>query len=100
MISQNGKNGHGAKVLALYVLSGVLFVTATLIYVYPSIRATALMYEYSANLKKLADLRELNKKMKLEVSSRRSFDLIENRAVRELGYVFPTRDQVVIIAKR
>jgi len=89
-----------AKDVALYALSVVLCLTASLIYIYPSIGVTALMYEYFNHKKTLGQLRELNKKMNLEISSLRSYDFIERRAVMDLGYVFPAPGQIVIIAKK
>lgn len=88
------------KNMAIYGVSGVLCFSATLIYAYPSIKSTALMYEYSSKLKALEEQKEFNKKVKLEISSRRSYDFIEERAVKELGFVFPSQEQVAIVAKR
>jgi len=99
-MGKKAKTFPGIMEIAPYALSTLLCVAATLIYVYPSIRATSLMYEYSARLKSYGDLKEMNKKLKLELSSRRSFDFIESRAVNDLGYVFPAQGQVVIIAKK
>lgn len=94
------KDNARLRNIAVYGLSAALCFTATLIYAYPSIRATTLVYEYSGRFKKLAQARELNKKMKLELSSRRSLDYMEERAVRDLGFVFPSQGQVAIVAKR
>ncbi|VAX18078.1 hypothetical protein MNBD_NITROSPINAE04-1421 [hydrothermal vent metagenome] len=90
----------GVKTVALYAISVALCLLATLIYIYPSIQATNLMYKYSGKLKTLSELNELNKKIKLEISSLASYDLIEKRAVEELGFIFPATNQVVIIAKK
>ncbi len=73
---------------------------AMLFYIYPSIRAISLMYEYSEATGRLLELKELNKKMKLEASTLRSYDFIEKRAMNDLGFVFPDPGQVVIIAKK
>lgn len=94
------KDNARLKNIAVYGLSAALCFTATLIYAYPSIRATTMMYEYSGKLKTLSQAKELNKKLKLELSSRSSHDYIEERAVRDLGFVFPSQGQVAIVAKR
>ncbi|MBI5814488.1 MAG: hypothetical protein HZB29_02630 [Nitrospinae bacterium] len=86
--------------MAPYVAPAMLCLAATLIYVYPSIRATSLMYEYSARLRTFGELREMNKKLKLELSSVRSYDFVESRAISDLGFVFPGPGQVVIVAKK
>lgn len=86
--------------VAHYVMSVVLLMLALLFYIYPSIRVTSLMYEYSKASRSLAQLKELNKKMKLELSTLSSYDFIEKRAMNDLGFVFPAQGQVVIIAKK
>ncbi|VAX17146.1 hypothetical protein MNBD_NITROSPINAE02-1339 [hydrothermal vent metagenome] len=88
------------KAVALYTLSAILCLMAALIYIYPSIRVTGLMYEYFNHKKTLAGLKDINKKMNLEISALRSYDFIERRAVVDLGYVFPSHGQVVIIVKK
>jgi hypothetical protein len=101
-MSHRDKDKRNARVknIAIYGVSAALCFTATLIYAYPSIRATTLMYEYSGRLKSLEEVKELNKKMKLELSSRRSNDFIEERAVKDIGFVFPSQRQVALVAKR
>lgn len=86
--------------VACYVLSAMLILLAMLFYIYPSISSTSLMYEYSSVTRDLSDIKELNKKMRLELSTLRSYDFIEKRAVNDLGFVFPAQGQVVIIAKK
>ncbi len=88
------------KAVALYTLSAILCLTASIIYIYPSIRVTGLMYEYFNHKKTLAGLKDINKKMNLEISALRSYDFIERRAVVDLGYVFPSQGQVVIVVKK
>jgi cell division protein FtsB len=78
----------------------MLILLAMLFYIYPSISSTSLMYEYSSVTRDLSDIKELNKKMRLELSTLRSYDFIEKRAVNDLGFVFPAQGQVVIIAKK
>jgi cell division protein FtsL len=84
----------------LYALSAILCLFSLLVYIYPSMRSTSLMYEYSGRLRDLEDLSELNKKLRLEVASMRAYDVIEKHAVEKLGLGLPTPEQVVIIAKR
>lgn len=88
------------KLVIVYAISICLCLSAMLIYIYPSIRATNLMYEYSGHVKKLAEAKERNKKMKLEISALSSYDFIETRAVKDLGFVAPSSGQVVLIEKK
>jgi hypothetical protein len=97
---EDEKNNARLKNIAVYGVSAALCFAATLIYAYPSIRTTTMMYEYSGRLKLLAEIKELNKKMKLELSTRRSYDFVEERAVKDLGFIFPSQGQVAIVAKR
>lgn len=90
----------GSAAVAQYAVSVVLLMSAMLIYIYPSIRSTSLMYEYSRKFNELTELRELEKKVRLELSTLRSYDFIEKKAVEELGFVQPSPGQVVIIAKK
>lgn len=89
-----------SKTIAVFIASGGLCLVAALIYIYPSIRVTGLMYEYFDHKKTLSGIAELNKKMNLEISALRSYDFIERRAVMDFGYVFPDPGQVVIIRKK
>lgn len=86
--------------VAVYGFACALCLMSTLVYIYPSMRATSMMYDYSNRLKKLEKLKEFNKKLKLETASLRSYYFIEKRAVEKLGFVFPSEEQVVIIAKK
>lgn len=97
---EDEKNNARLKNIAVYAVSAALCFTATLIYAYPSIKATTLMYEYSGRLKSLAEAKDHNKKLKLELLTRRSFDFVEERAAKDMGFVFPSQGQVAIVAKR
>ena len=89
-----------AGAVARYAAAAGLVGLAMLVYVYPSIVSTSLMYEYSEKYRALEGLRERNKQLKLEISTLRSLDYVERRAIDELGFTFPAPGQVVIIAKK
>lgn len=101
-MSHREKEKNNTRLLnyTVYGVSAALCFAATLIYAYPSIKTTTLMYEYSGRVKNLAEVMDTNKKMKLELSTRRSYDFVEERAVRDMGFVFPSQGQVAIVAKR
>ncbi|MDH4185293.1 MAG: hypothetical protein OEV92_13775, partial [Nitrospinota bacterium] len=52
-----------------YAMAVALTMGAMIIYIYPSIRATSMMYEYSMESKKLAELKERNKTLKLQLQT-------------------------------
>ncbi|MBF0171347.1 MAG: cell division protein FtsL [Nitrospinae bacterium] len=83
-----------------YALAVALVLVGAFVYVYPSLAATHLMYDYSDRIRELEQARELNKKLRLEIAALRSYDFIERRAVEGLGFVRPRPEQVVIIAKK
>jgi len=83
-----------------HALAVGLTMGAMIMYIYPSIRATSLMYEYSMEYRKLTEMKERNKALRQRLASARSLDAVERRAVEELGFVFPAKGQVVIIAKK
>ncbi|MDH5477645.1 MAG: hypothetical protein OEY50_04890 [Nitrospinota bacterium] len=86
--------------LLKYALALCFTIVAMIVYIYPSIRATSLMYEYSMEIRKLSDVKERNKALRLKVASMRSLDLIEKKAMTDMGFVIPAEGQVVIIAKK
>ncbi len=83
-----------------YTVAVTFVLIGTFVYVYPSLTATHLMYDYSDRIRELEKARELNKKLRLEIAALRSYDYIERRAVEGLGFVRPRPEQVVIIAKK
>ncbi len=88
------------KNCGMYGTAALLLVAASIFYIYPSIRATSLMYEYSAKMRRLEKEKELNKKLLLESSTLASYDRLEKKAIGKLGLVLPGPGQVVIIAKK
>ena len=94
------KKRVSASAMIMYGVSLALCLASTLVYIYPSMRATSLMYDYSDRMKKLVELKELNKKLRLETAALSTYNSIEKRAVEKLGFVVPEPGQVVIIAKK
>lgn len=73
------------------VIGGALF------YVWSRIQVIQLGYEISNALKDERDLRETNKKLRLEISTLKSYSRIERYAVEELKMAKPNPEQVIII---
>jgi cell division protein FtsL len=86
--------------VAIYGLSAILITLAMLLYIYPSIRSTSLMYEYADALSEKENQVILNKKIRLEISTLKSYDFIEKYVTEKLGFTMPAQGQVVIIGKK
>jgi cell division protein FtsL len=78
-------------VLLLFLIGGSLF------YVWSRIQVIQLGYEISNALKEERALAELNKRLRLEVATLKSYTRIEKFAVEELRMTKPKPDQVIVI---
>jgi cell division protein FtsL len=75
----------------LFLILGALF------FVWSRIQVIQLGYEISTVLKEGRSLAEMNKRLKLEVATLKSYGRIEKVAVEDLGMSKPKPDQVVVI---
>jgi cell division protein FtsL len=78
-------------VLLLFLIGGSLF------YVWSRIQVIQLGYEISNALKEERALVELNKRLRLEIATLKSYTRIEKFAVEELRMTKPKPDQVIVI---
>jgi cell division protein FtsL len=78
-------------VLLLFLIGGSLF------YVWSRIQVIQLGYEISNALKEERALAELNKRLRLEIATLKSYTRIEKFAVEELRMTKPKPDQVIVI---
>jgi cell division protein FtsL len=78
-------------VLLLFLIGGSLF------YVWSRIQVIQLGYEISNALKEEGALAELNKRLRLEIATLKSYTRIEKFAVEELRMTKPKPDQVIVI---
>ncbi len=88
------------KKLNLFILLALLmlfFIGGSLIYVWSRIQAIQLGYEVSNALKEERALTEVNKKLRLEIATLKSYGRIEKFAVEELRMVKPKPEQVIVI---
>lgn len=94
------KESLGFSTYVRYTLAVAFFILSLIVYVYPSIKATSLTYEYSSEYTRLKSIEEKNKTLRLRLATMRSYDFIERRAVKNMGFTYPAKGQVVIIAKK
>jgi cell division protein FtsL len=77
--------------LMLFLIGGSLF------YVWSRIQVIRLGYEISSALKEEKTLTEVNKRLRLEIATLKSYARIEKFAVEELRMAKPKPEQVVVI---
>lgn len=81
----------------LLILLILLAIGGALFYVWSRIQVIQLGYEISNALKEEKELKETNKKLRLEIARLKSYSRIERYAVEELRMAKPKPEQVIII---
>jgi cell division protein FtsL len=83
--------------LFLFALLLLFFIGGSLFYVWSRIQVIRLGYEISSALKEENALTEVNKRLRLEIATLKSYARIERLAVEELRMVKPKPQQVIVI---
>ena len=83
--------------LFLFALLMLLFIGSSLFYVWSRIQVIRLGYEISSALKEEKALTEVNKRLRLEIATLKSYARIEKFAVEELRMAKPKPEQVIVI---
>ncbi len=83
--------------LFLFALVMLLFIGGSLFYVWSRIQVIRLGYEISSALREEKALTEVNKRLRLEIATLKSYARIEKFAVEELRMAKPKPEQVVVI---
>ncbi len=83
--------------LFLLALVMLLFIGGSLFYVWSRIQVIRLGYEISSALKEEKALTEVNKRLRLEIATLKSYARIEKFAVEELRMAKPKPEQVIVI---
>jgi cell division protein FtsL len=83
--------------LFLFALVMLLLIGGSLFYVWSRIQAIRLGYEISRALKEEKALTDVNKKLRLEIATLKSYARIEKFAVEELRMTKPKPEQVIVI---
>lgn len=97
---EKGSGGKGAarsRLLPFFTLFMLLLIGGSLFYVWSRIQVIQLGYEISNALKEERTLNGLNKKLRLEIATLKSYARIEKLAAEELGMAKPRPDQVIVI---
>ena len=95
--SRKRPNRQGPKHVLLLPPLILLFVGASLFYVWSRIQVIQLGYEISSSLKEEKAWTEANKRLRLEIATLKSYARIERVAAEELKMGQPKSDQVVVI---
>ncbi len=74
-----------------------MFMGGSLFYVWSRIQVIQIGYALSDALKEERALTLVNKKLRLEIATLKSYARIEKIAIEELGMVKPKPDQVIVI---
>ena len=83
--------------LLLVGLLMLLLIGGSLFYVWSRIQVIRLGYEISSALKEEKALTEVNKRLRLEIATLKSYARIEKIAVEELRMAKPKPEQVIVI---
>lgn len=95
--SKGKKREKKLKPILFFSLFLLFLIGSSLFYVWSRIQVIQYGYEISRALKEERNLREINKRLRLEVAMLRSYERIEKVATEELKMVKPKPDQVIII---
>ncbi len=85
------------NLLIIFALFLLLFIGGSLFYVWTRIQVIQIGYAISDALKEERALTLMNKKLRLEIATLKSYARIEKIAFEELGMVKPKPDQVIVI---
>jgi cell division protein FtsL len=83
--------------LLLFILLMFFLIGGSLFYVWSRIQVVQQGYEISRVLKEERALTEMNKKLRVEIATLKSYARIEKIAVEELKMTKPKPDQVIVI---
>ncbi|MBU2591550.1 MAG: hypothetical protein ABIJ24_03715 [Nitrospinota bacterium] len=96
MITIKEKRGLSAEDTLFYAAGIAIFVIATLIYLWPSVKIISLRREFDRVESERKDLSRHNSLLRIELQSLRSYEGIENEAVKK-GFRLPRRGEVIYI---
>jgi cell division protein FtsL len=85
------------NLLVLLILFILFFIGGSLFHVWSRIQVIRLGYEISTALKEEKALAEVNKRLRLEIATLKSYGRIEKFAVEELRMAKPKPEQVIVI---
>lgn len=90
-------NRKKSKVSLVYFLYIIIIFSALLFYVWQRIQSDKIGYKIIRLQKNIADLKNKNKHLRVEINSLKSLDRIEKIAIEELKMVKPDKESVIIL---
>lgn len=88
------------KVILIFFLVGILFTLGIFLYVWQQVQVIKFGYEINQLKKEHMEQFQVNNKLKIELSSIRSLEYIENKAKIKSGLTFPKKKQVIVVRDR
>lgn len=79
------------------IVIGIVFIGCSLFYVWAHHQAISLGYEISRKSQEEQELLKENKKLRLELAALKSPGRIESMALKELGFMNPKQEQLIIV---
>jgi cell division protein FtsL len=86
---------HNAALLALIV--ALVFIVCSLFNVWAHHQVISLSYEISRASEEEQELLKESKKLRLELAALKSPKRIENEALKDLGFINPQKEQLIIV---
>ncbi len=96
MITIRERRGLSTEDTLFYAAGITIFVIATLIYLWPSVKIISLRREFNRVEGERKDLSRRNSLLRIELQSLRSYEGIENEAVKR-GFRLPRQGEVIYV---
>lgn len=96
MITIKERRGLSTGDTLFYAAGIAIFVMATLIYLWPSVKIISLRREFGHVGQERGELSRHNRLLRIELQSLRSYEGIENEAMKK-GFRLPRRGEVIYI---
>lgn len=89
--------GMDRSLVFVTLMVAVVFIACALFSVWAHHQVLALSYEISRANREEQELLQLNKRLRLDLAALKSPSRIEGVALRDLGFVNPQKDQLIIV---
>ena len=89
--------GVNRNLVFVTLVVALVFIGCSLFYVWAHQQVISLGYEISKASYEEQDLQQTNKKLRLELAALKSPRRIENMALKELGFMNPQKEQLIIV---
>jgi len=93
----NKKKNGSIRLFHFFAIMLFLFLLAGISHVWVNFNRTQIGYSLSRTKKEIGQIREHNRKLKLEIASLKSTERLENKAGKEFGLRYPLPQQTVFL---